>query len=75
MAQPAVTLTENNRSDRRILVFWTTANSDPSWQFNIWLQQFSVAVTVKENVNPDLLLDIPKDVLEEASQGLNLHEL
>ena len=48
-----------------IPVFWTTANSDPPWNFKIWLDQFLLAVTVKESVNPELFLEEPKQVLLE----------
>ena len=46
-------------------VFWTKANSDPLWNFKIWLDQFLLAVTVKENVNPEILLEASKAVIEE----------
>ena len=65
MAQPAGFLSQNNRKDKRIPVFWTSANSEPPWNFKIWLDQFLLAVTVKENVNPEVLLEDPKPVIEE----------
>ena len=65
MAQPAGFLSQDNRTDMGIPVFWTTANSDPPWNFKIWLDQFLLAVTVKESVNPELLLEEPKEVLLE----------
>ena len=46
-------------------IIWTTANSDPPWNFKLWFDQFFMAVTVKENVNPELLLEDPKPVIEE----------
>ena len=46
-------------------MFWTWANSDPPWNFKIWLDQFLLAVTVKENVNPEVLLEDPKPNVEE----------
>ena len=65
MAQPAGFLSQNNRKDKGIPVFWTSANSEPPWNFKIWLEQFLLAVTVKENVNPEVLLEDPKPVIEE----------
>ena len=65
MAQPAGFLSQDNRTDMGIPVFWTTANFDPPWNFKIWLDQFLLAVTVKESVNPELLLEEPKEVLLE----------
>ena len=65
MAQPAGFMSQDNRTDMGIPVFWTTANSDPPWNFKIWLDQFLLAVTVKESVNPELLLEEPKEVLLE----------
>ena len=65
MAQPAGFLSQDNRTDMGIPVFWTTANSDPPWNFRIWLDQFFLAVTVKESVDPELLLQEPKEVLLE----------
>ena len=65
MAQPAGFLAQDNRTDLGIPVFWTTANSDPPWNFKVWFDQFLMAVTVKENVNPEVMLEDPKPVLEE----------
>ena len=65
MAQSAGFFAQDNRTDIGIPVYWTTANSDPPWNFKVWLDQFLMAVTVKENVNPDVMLEDPKPVLEE----------
>ena len=65
MAQPAGFAAQDNRSDMGIPVFWASANLDPPWQFKIWFEQFLMAVTVKENVNPEIILEEPKDILEE----------
>ena len=65
MAQPAGFMTQDNRTDMGIPVFWTSASSDPPWNFKIWLDQFTLAVTVKENVNPEIILEEPKEVVDE----------
>ena len=65
MAQPAGFAAQDNRTDMGIPVFWASANLDPPWQFKIWFEQFLMAVTVKENVNPEIFLEDPKDILEE----------
>ena len=65
MAQSAGFMSQDNRTDMGIPVFWTTANSDPPWNFKIWLDQFLLAVTVKESVNPELLLEEPREILSE----------
>ena len=67
MAQPAGSgfTGQDNRTDLRIPVFWASANSDPPWNFETWLDQFLLAVTVKENVDPEVMLEEPKTVLEE----------
>ena len=65
MAQPAGFMAQDNRTDMGIPVFSTSASSDPPWNFKIWLDQFMLAVTVKESVNPDILLEEPKEVIEE----------
>ena len=65
MAQSVGFMSQDNRTDMGIPVFWTTANSDPPWNFKIWLDQLLLAVTVKESVNPELLLEEPKEVLLE----------
>ena len=67
MAQPAGFLSQDTRTDTGIPVFWTTANSDPPWNFKVWFNQFLMAVTVKENVNPEVILEDPKPVLEEPN--------
>ena len=65
MAQPAGFFMYENRTDNRRLVFWTTAYSDQARQFNILSENFLTAVTVSKSSNPDLLMEDPKDVLEE----------
>ena len=71
MAQSAGFLSQDNRTDMGIPVFCTTANSDPPWNFKIWLDQFFLAVTVKESVNPELLLEEPKEVLLEPLEEID----
>ena len=65
MAQPAGFMAQDNKTDMGIPVFWTSTCSDPLWTFKIWLDQFMLAVTVKESVNPDILLEESKEVIEE----------
>ena len=65
MAQPAGFMAQDNRTDMGIPVFWASASSDLPWIFKIWLDQFMLAVTVQESVNPDILLEEPKEVIEE----------
>ena len=65
MAQPAGFFAQDTRTDIGIPVYWTTANSDPPWNFKVWFDQFLMTVTVKENVNPEVMLEDPKPVLEE----------
>ena len=66
MAQPARFLSQDNRTDMGIPVFWVSSNSDPPWHFEIWFDQFLLVVTVKENVDPEVLLKEPRAVLEES---------
>ena len=65
MAQPVGFLAQDNRTDMGISVFWTSASSDLPWNFKIWLDQFILGVTVKENVNPEIILEEPKEVVDE----------
>ena len=58
-------MAQENRTDMGIPVFSTSASSDPPWNFKIWLDQFMLAVTVKESVNPEILLEEPKEVIDE----------
>ena len=69
MAQPAGFMSQDQRTDMGIPVFWTTANSDPPWNFKIWLDQFLLAVTVEESMKPELLLEEPKKILLEPLPG------
>ena len=64
MAQPAGFMAHGNPTDMGIPVFCTSASSDPPCNFKIWLGQFLLAVTVKENVNPEILLEDPKTVMK-----------
>ena len=70
MAQSTGFMAQDNRTDMGIPVFWTSARSDPPWNFKVWLDQFLLAVTVKESVNPDMLLEEPKEVIEEPMPRL-----
>ena len=65
MAQPAGFSAQYNCTDMGKPVFWATAKLDPPWQLKIWFEQFLRALTVKENVNPEVILEDPKDILEE----------
>ena len=62
MAQPAGVMSQDNRTDMGIPVFWITASSDPPWNFKIWLDRFLLAVTIKESVNPELLLEEMREI-------------
>ena len=67
MAQPAGSgfTAQDNRTDMGIPVFWASADSDPPWNFETWFDQFLLAVTVIENVDPEVMLEEPKVVMEE----------
>ena len=65
IAQPAGFAAQDNPTDMGIPVFWASANLDPPRQFKIWFEQFLMALTVEENVNPEVMLEDPKDILEE----------
>ena len=58
-------MSQDNWTDMGIPVFWASANSDPPWNFETWFDQFLLAVTVKENVDPEVMLEEPKVILEE----------
>ena len=58
-------MSQDIRTDMGIPIFWASANSDPPWNFETWFDQFLLAVTVKENVDPEELLEAPRAVLEE----------
>ena len=42
---------QDNRTDMGTSVFWDSANLDPAWQFTYWLEQFLMALTIKEKVS------------------------
>ena len=65
LSQPAGIISQDNRMDMGIPVFWTSASSDPPWKFKIRLDQFMFAVTVKKNVNIEILLEEPKEIIDE----------
>ena len=62
MAQPAGIFMQDNWTKLGIPVFWVTVKSDSLWQFNIWIEQFLMVMTVKENIIPH---PNPKNVIEE----------
>ena len=59
MAQPARFAAQYNRTDMGIPVLWASVNLEPPWQFRIWFEQFLMAVIMKENVNPEVILEEP----------------
>ena len=65
MAQSAGFMAQDIRTDMGIPVFWTSSSSEPPWNLKICLDQFKLAVTVKENVNPEIILEDPKEVVGE----------
>ena len=65
MAQTAGFSAQDNLTDMGLPVIWVTANLYPPWQFKIWFEQHLIAVTVKGKVNPEVMLEDPKDILEE----------
>ena len=67
-------MSQDNRRDMGIPVFWTTSNSDPPWNFKIWLDQFLLTVTVKESVNPELLLEEPREICLSPYHGRRHHD-
>ena len=69
MAQPAGFAAQENCTDMAIPVFWASAKLDSPRQFKSLFEQFLTAVTVKENVNPEVMLKDPKDILEEPPPG------
>ena len=56
MAKPARFAAQDNRISMGIPVFWASANLNPPWEFSIWFEQFLITVTVKENVNQEVML-------------------
>ena len=67
MEQPAGLAAQDNRTDMGTPVFWASAILDPPWQFKIWFEQFLMAVTVKENVNPEVMSEETKRNLRRTT--------
>ena len=68
MAQPAGFLSKDNRTEPT----WNSRILDhsqiiPPCKFKIWFDQFIMTVTVKENMDPEKLLQDPKLVIEEPA--------
>ena len=66
----AETLLQVKKTEMGIPVFWTTAKSDPPWKFKVWFDQFLMAIAVKENVIPEIILEEPKPVTEKPEPRL-----
>ena len=64
MAQAAGISIQDNCTNMGIPVFWASANLNPRWQFKTGLEQFLMAIRVKENVNREIMLEDPKEILE-----------
>ena len=65
MAQSAGLSAQDNRSDMGKPVIWASASLDPPRQLKTWLVQFLMAVTVKEKVNLEIMLEDLKEIMEE----------
>ena len=68
MAQPAGFSAQEKSTNMGIPVFWASANLHPPWHFKIWLEHFPIAVTFKENVNSEIMLEELEEILEEPPQ-------
>ena len=70
MVQPAVFSAQDNRTNMGLQVSWASASLDSPLQFKFWLERFLMAVTMKENFNPEIMLEDQKDIREEPPPRL-----
>ena len=70
MVQPAVFSAQDNRTNMGLQVSWASASLDSPLQFTFWLERFLMAVTMKENFNPEIMLEDQKDIREKPPPRL-----
>ena len=56
MAQPAVSSSEDRTELLGVRSFWGKPSAEPPYPWELWIDQFFLAVSLKENCDPSILL-------------------
>ena len=65
MAQPAVSSSEDRTELLGVPSFWGKPPAEPPYPWEVWIGQFFLAVSLKENYDPNILLSDPATVHED----------
>ena len=65
MAQPAVSSSEDRTELLGVPSFWGKPSAEPPYPWEVWIGQFFLAVTLKENCDPNILLTGPAAVHDD----------
>ena len=65
MAQPAVYSSENSTELLGVPSFWGKPLAEPPYPWDVWIGQFFLAVSLKENCDPNILLTDPAEVHDD----------
>ena len=71
MAQPAVSSSKDRTELLGVPSFWGKPPAEPPYPWEVWIGQFFLAVSLKENCDPNILLSDPATVHEDTRQNLN----
>ena len=65
MAQPAVSSSEDRTKLLGVPSFWGKPSAEPLYPWEVWIGQFFLAVSLKENCDPNILLPEPAKVHDD----------
>ena len=65
MAQPAVSSSEDRKELLGVPSFWGKPSAEPPYSWEKWIGQFFLAVSLKENCDPNILLSDPATVHDD----------
>ena len=75
MAQPAVSSSEDRTELLGVPSFWGKPSAEPPYPWEVWIGQFFLAVSFKENCDPNILLTDPAEVHDDPHQDLNKFQI
>ena len=65
MAQPAVSSSEDRTELLGVPSFWGKPSAEPAYPWEVWIGQFFLAVSLKENCDRNILLTDPAEVHDD----------
>ena len=67
MAQPAGLNHDDYSDSLGVPTFWSRPTPEPPFNWNSWIGQFFLAITLRERCDPNVLLSDPAEVFDDPS--------